>query len=231
MKIAALGDSITKGVILSADQNYTTTAHSFTEIVGEKLGAQIDNYGKFGSTITFGHHLLKQHSQEIASADYTLLEYGGNDCDFHWKRIAHNPEGEHTAKTTLEEFRTLYIDLIEKVRSLGSRPILLSLPPIGSKSYFSFFCRALDDDNRSNILRWMGGDVERIGRWHDSYNQVVFEVGAQTATPVIDATKPFYGYSKGVDALLCTDGIHPNAEGHRLIADAIMQSGELRIEN
>ena len=231
MKIAALGDSITKGVILSSDNNYTTLDHSFTEIVGQQLGAQIDNYGKFGSTISFGHHLLKQHSQEIAAADYTLLEYGGNDCDFHWKRIASNPEGEHTAKTTLEEFRTLYIELIEKVRNLGSRPILLSLPPIGSKSYFSFFCRALNDDNRSNILRWMGGDVEAIGRWHDSYNEVVFEVGKQTHTPVIDATKPFYGCTEGFNSLLCPDGIHPNTEGHRLIADAIMRSGELRIEN
>ena len=227
MKIVALGDSITKGVVLSADHNYTTLDYNFTQIVASSLGAEIENYGKFGSTITFGHHLLQRHASEVSAADYTLIEYGGNDCDFYWKRIALDPDGSHRAKTTLEEFRELYVSLVERVRTLGSRPILLSLPPIGSSSYFSFVCRAFTDDNRSNILRWMGGDVEAIGRWHDSYNRVVFEVGEQTSTPVIDATRPFYTHAEGFDSLLCTDGIHPNGEGHRIIAEAIVSSGAL----
>lgn len=226
IRIAALGDSITKGVVLTNDTNYELLNNSFVEILKSETGVEIDNFGKFGCTITNGHNIIDHHAEEIAASRYTLLEYGGNDCDFNWKRIALDPTAEHTPKTPLERFRTLYIALIEKVKALGSQPIMLSLPPIDSDHYFSFFSRRMAPEQRANILGWMG-DVEAIERWHRSYNEALFEIAAQTSTPILNITNPFVTSAKGVRELICPDGIHPNAAGHRLIANSILTNAQL----
>ncbi len=222
VKIVALGDSITKGVVLDSENNYSVSEGSFVEILKKEKNFDINNYGRFGCTIHYGHQIIDRHPEEIATAQYTILEYGGNDCDFYWKRIALNPEAEHLPKTSLEAFRTQFIALINKVRLLGSKPIILSLPPIISDSYFKFFSRSMDTSQRSNILGWMGGEVEAIERWHEDYNRELFAIATQTATPILDITRPFGDYQEGWRSLICSDGIHPNTKGHRLIANSIM---------
>lgn len=224
VKIAALGDSITKGVVLGEDNNYSVSEGSFIEILKRERNCEIENYGRFGCTISYGHLLLDRHAEEIAESAYTVIEYGGNDCDFYWKRIAQNPAGNHSPKTSLEEFRTSLVRLIGRVRTLGSQPILLSLPPIASDSYFDFFSRGMTSEQRASILGWMGGEVEAIARWHDSYNKVIFEVAELTATPIIDITRPFTTNSEGWRSFICPDGIHPNPAGHRLIANSIISA-------
>lgn len=222
VRIAALGDSITKGVVLNGENNYSVLEESFVGLIREKRDVEIDNFGKFGCTISYAHLLLDRHPEKIAAAKYTLLEYGGNDCDFYWKRIALNPEGDHQPKTSLEEFGSSFVALIEKIRALGSEPLILSLPPINSEAYFNFISRGMSHEQKETILNWMGGDKGAIARWHDSYNQVLFEVAERTNTPIINITTPFDSYKGDWHSLICDDGIHPNSEGHRLIASSIL---------
>ena len=222
MKITALGDSITKGVVMDNANTYSLAEENFVEILRKERNVDIENYGRFGCTISYGHHVVAHHSDEIANSDYTIIEYGGNDCDFYWKRIALNPAGEHQPKTTLAAFHDSMVELIGKIRSLGSKPLILSLPPIDSASYFAFFSREMEESQRDNILRWMGGDVEAIARWHEDYNRVLFEVANNTDTPILNITEPFTANPTGLRSLICPDGIHPNSMGHRLIASSIM---------
>lgn len=224
IKIAALGDSITKGVVLTDKNNYSVLEDSFVDLLSRHHNIDIDNLGKFGCTISFAHHIIDRSPEKIASARYTILEYGGNDCDFYWKRIALDPRGEHQPKTSLKEFEESFVALIAKIRALGSQPIILSLPPIGSEEYFAFFSRNMSQEQKDNILHWMGGEVEAISRWHDSYNQVLFGIASLTSTPILDITQPFSNYSDGWRTLLCKDGIHPNSEGHRVIASSILSA-------
>lgn len=224
LKIVALGDSITKGVVLSGENNYSVIDGSFVEILRREQNLDINNYGRFGCTVNYGHQVIERHADDIAAAQYTIIEYGGNDCDFYWKRIALDPKAEHRPKTTLETFREQFVALINKVRSLGSKPIILSLPPIISDSYFAFFSRSMNTSQRNNILGWMGGEVEAIERWHEDYNKALFAIAGQTNTPILDITHPFGNYEGGCRSLICPDGIHPNSEGHRLIAQSIINS-------
>lgn len=221
-RIAALGDSLTKGVVLTDRNRYAVLDNSYMDIIGRELDLHIENYGKFGCTVEFGSNVIDRHTENIAEADYTFIEYGGNDCDFDWMKIAQTPEGSHSPKTSLESFKKQIMNLVERVRSLGSKPVLVSLPPILSDIYFSFFSKGMSEDQKANVVDWLGGDTGIIARWHESYNRAIFDVARRTQTPVIDITTPFDTYRGKLASLYCSDGIHPNAEGHKLIATAIV---------
>ena len=222
VNIAALGDSLTRGVVLNSENRYSVLKGSFIDIISEKLNLSIKNYAKFGCTIGFGHNVIDRHSSDISATDVTFLEFGGNDCDFDWRGIADNPTSEHTPKTILDSFKVQFLSLIERVRNLGSKPIILSLPPIDSNAYFSFISRFMTEEQRANIIRWLGGDIDIITRWHETYNKALFEISESTGTPIIDITSPFENYNGDMMALMCSDGIHPNAQGHELIAGSIV---------
>ena len=76
IKISALGDSLTKGVVLNEENRYSILKQGFINIIGEKLDLCIKNYAKFGCTIGFGHNVIDRHHDEISSSDYTFLEFG-----------------------------------------------------------------------------------------------------------------------------------------------------------
>ena len=221
-RIAALGDSLTKGVVLTDRNRYSVLDNNYMDIVGRELDLHIDNYGKFGCTASFGSSVIDRHSDEIAESEYTFIEYGGNDCDFDWLSIAQSPEDQHNPKTSLDCFKRQIRQLIERVQALGSKPVLVSLPPILSNLYFSFFSKGMSEEQKANICRWLGGDTGIISRWHESYNRALFDVARQTQTPIIDITTPFDTFRGPLESLYCADGIHPNAQGHKLIASSIV---------
>lgn len=222
VNIAALGDSLTKGVVLNDENRYSILKGSFINIISEKLDLCIKNYAKFGCTIGFGHNVIDRHSNEISQSDITFLEFGGNDCDFDWKMIADDPTSEHTPKTILDSFKKEFLSLIARVKELGSKPVILSLPPIDSEAYFSFISRFMDEEQKANVIRWLGGDVNIITRWHESYNRALFEISESAGTDIIDITTPFENYNGNMMSLMCSDGIHPNEQGHALIAGSIL---------
>ena len=225
IRIAALGDSLTRGVVLNKENRYSILKNNFIDIISKKLNLQIKNYGKFGCTIGFGHNVIDRYHTEISGSDVTFLEFGGNDCDFDWKTIAEAPGSEHSPKTILDSFIKQFRLLIERVCELGSKPIILSLPPIDSQAYFSFISRFMDETQKSNVIKWLGGDIGIITRWHEQYNQALFEISETTRTPIIDITSPFEKYDGEIMSLLCDDGIHPNELGHELIACSITGAG------
>lgn len=221
-RIAALGDSITKGVVLNDQNRYSAAEQSFLDILSSELDLRVDNYGKFGCTVSHGNSVLERHAADIADSDYTFIEYGGNDCDFDWIKIAQDPHGEHKARTPLEEFTEELSSLVTKVKGLGSIPVLITLPPILSETYFSYISRSMSDEQKNNIKEWLGGDVGIITRWHESYNRGLFQVANQTRTQILDITTPFDTFKGDLTSLYCADGIHPNAHGHKLIAHTII---------
>ena len=221
-RIAALGDSITKGVVLNDQNRYSAAEQSFLDILSSELDLRVDNYGKFGCTVSYGNSVIERHAADIADSDYTFIEYGGNDCDFDWIKIAQDPHGEHKARTPLEEFTEELTSLVAKIKELGSVPVLITLPPILSDTYFSFLSRSMSDEQKNNIKEWLGGDVGIITRWHESYNRALFQVANQTRTQIIDITTPFDTFRGDLTSLYCADGIHPNARGHKLIAHTII---------
>jgi len=226
------GDSVARGIVLDEHGSYTPIKDSFAEEAAQRLGIGLVNKARFGCTITKGlrivrdfltHNLLnRQHIEtmdSISQPKVALLEFGGNDCNFDWPAVAADPHREYEPATPIDVFRKVYGEVILSLRDQGYAPVLLTLPPLDAERYFDWFTRGgLDKDA---ILFWLG-DVQFIYRWHEGYNDVVWEVAMNYDCPVIDIRANFL-QQKHVSNLLCIDGIHPNRAGHKLIEDAILE--------
>lgn len=218
-RIVALGDSITKGVIFDGE-SYKILPTNFVNQCAKNLNVDIDNYGRMGCTISRGTQIAEQHADAIAQSDVTLIEFGGNDSDFCWTDIAAAPTDNHYPMTELPTFRQMYRDLIARIRQLGSKPILMTLPIIDYKRFYAFVTRNMGDSDRTNVLSWLGGQEERIRNYHDMYSLAVYQIGYRERVPVLDITSPFLA-NRDYLPYLCSDGIHPSEQGHNLIARTV----------
>ena len=218
VSICGFGDSILKGVSYDEKrERYIYLPNSFANIFAEKTGYKIDNYAKFGCTISKGENILDKISEKLPDYKYTVLEFGGNDCDFQWAQVSEHPKGDHLANTPLEDFVAKYSQIIDKLKEAGTRPILMSLPPLDPERYFTWISKNLSG---KNILKWLG-DVGQIYRWHEMYNLAVVKIAALKNTPLIDIREAFLA-QKNYKDLFCADGIHPNEAGHSLIYRSIL---------
>jgi lysophospholipase L1-like esterase len=215
--ICVFGDSIIKGVVFdNIRRRYIFLQNSFANLFEMKTGIKVDNYAKFGCTITTGKQIIEKHQANLSGYMYTALEFGGNDCDYNWKNISEHPDDIHRPNTPLDMFENLYSEIIDKVSAAGSKPVLFSLPPLNAGRYFSWLSKGL---NAENILHWLG-DVEHIYRWHEIYNLVILKLTAIKNVPLIDIRKAFLESHNYIN-LYCEDGIHPNEAGHALISSVI----------
>ena len=133
LKVCILGDSVAKGVVLDDTRGrYIYAKESAARLFEQDAGAKVDNLASFGCTVTKGEEMLKKCEDRIGEYDYTVLEFGGNDCDFDWKSVSDDPEAAHICKTPLEAFKQKYARMLETIKRLGGKPVVLNLPPIGS---------------------------------------------------------------------------------------------------
>lgn len=214
------GDSVLRGVVLE-NNKYKISENSFSKICENTLGITIENKAKFGSIASTVKKSMERNMEKLENEnyDYVLFEFGGNDCDFLWKEVSQNPYIEHNPNSSIDEFRKIYEELIKKVKDIGKKPILLSLPPIDSEKYFNKISEGL---NKENILKWMQGNKQFIANWHERYNIETFKIAIDNNVRIIDITSKFLEY-KNYSVFLCDDGIHPNEEGHKIIASAIKE--------
>ena len=211
--ICVFGDSLSRGVVLDeAKKRYIFSKNSFIDLFHKVTNIDVDNYAKFGCTITKGESILEKHLANIGEYAETVLEFGGNDCDFDWTAISNDPNGQYLPKTPLDVFEKTYAKMIELVRSYHSRPVMLSLPPIDAERYFN---QITAGRNAENILQWLG-DTQRIYRHHEMYNISIAKIAMQYQVPLIDIRSSFLA-TKNYKNLICSDGIHPNESGHALI--------------
>lgn len=215
--IGVFGDSIMKGVVYdSGKSKYTYLENSFVNDFIKRTGIAVDNFAKFGCTLTKGEKIIEKCSEKLSRYKYIALEFGGNDCDFFWPAVSENPCDQHMPNTPIESFEIVYSRILDRLLENQYRPILFSLPPLDPHRYFAWISKGLDSDN---ILRWLG-DVEFIYRWQEMYSLAVVKLAARKNIPLIDIRKAFLKCRDYKD-LLCEDGIHPNAAGHSLIFNTI----------
>ncbi len=218
--VCIFGDSVAKGVVFDAvKKKYRILKESFVNIMERQQNVSILNFARFGCTVSMGGEILKRHETELNRFDYTILEFGGNDCDYNWAEVSRDPFRQHLCNTPIPQFREKYMELIGLVQKNGGRPVLLNLPPIDPKRYFRWISKGLD---KTNILAFLG-EIETIYRWQEMYSKEVEELAVKEKIPFIDIRSGFLN-KKNFSDYLCADGIHPNEKGHLLISRAIRES-------
>jgi lysophospholipase L1-like esterase len=216
MNLTIYGDSILKGVLY--ENGRYVLEQGWERRLAERFGIRLTNRSRFGSTLPKALARIEKDAETAPeSEEYALLEFGGNDCDFDWKAVSDAPEGEHLCHTPPSEFADCCRRAVRVLRESGRTPILTTLPPIHAERYLGFLCRG--GLSRENLVRFLG-DVQRIYRWQESYSQLIERLAREEKTALLDLRRPFLQDRRPIEALLCTDGIHPSRQGQELLYEA-----------
>ena len=202
------GDSIIKGVTYNGQSYHLCQEHDFDTLRAQ--GVTVENNAKMGATIDAG---LKQLDRKLGACDSdttVLFCFGGNDCDYDWKAISEDPDGEHLPHTPSEQFIDRYCTAIRKAQSAGARVAMTSLPPLEQERYFTFITRGLSAEN---ILHWLG-DTDHLYRC--AAEPCVWLQARRSARGV--PQKPHF------PTLIGADGIHPTQAGHDLIHHTVQSA-------
>lgn len=218
-KLEILGDSILKGVMYSGENNKYQICRESKPVELQELGFEISNCSKMGATVDYGYRKAQKRAEDWDENTVVIFEYGGNDCNYNWKEVSENPEGEFKPITDTEEFTDTYKSLIGLARAHGAKVMVSTLVPLDSEKYFNWITRGL---SRENILHWLG-DEEMLYRWHEYYNEMVRGIAAEFGCAVLDLRRYFLKLHD-FKSLICADGIHPTEKGHALIRDILTEN-------
>ena len=213
--ISLWGDSIGKGVMYDAQRGrYAIYGDNLFSLLKKSLDIPVDNYAVMGCTAPVGEERMKR--AELREGSLAVIEFGGNDCDYDWKAISADPDGEHLPHTPSERFIDGYCTAIRKARQAGARVAMTSLPPLEQSRYFSFITKGLSAEN---ILRWLG-DTDHLYRWQEYYNDMVTQLSRAFGCRLVDLRAEFLK-SRVFPSLIGADGIHPTQAGHDLIHQSV----------
>lgn len=218
-KILVVGDSLSKGVVLDEEKKkYKILNNCFFNLLADKLNADMFNASRFGFTVKQGMNVLKSKIEKV-DPDIVVIEFGGNDCDFLWDDIAANPDFDHIPKTPLDEFDRSINNMIDYIQQKGKQPVLATLPPLYADNYFRWFT-GCDKEKGIRILKWLK-DVWHIYWWQERYSNCVQYIANKRKISCIDVRRTFL-QKKDFQEYICTDGIHPNEAGHKLIFESVI---------
>ena len=210
------GDSLLKATV--PDERFHYHFH-IAEMMKEYVNQGIDivNRAKMGATIRKGKSLVEHDLGRGMDAKYALVAYGGNDCDYKWREVAENPDGNHHSNTELPEFVETLRQTTNELQKKGVQPILMTLPPIDADKYFDFICR--DGLDRECILSWLG-DRQMIYRYQELYSDTVAEFAMGNDLPLVPARRELL-MDRGYKDLISADGIHLTLSGYHRFYDTL----------
>lgn len=210
MKILFLGDSITEGVGASCSRN------NYVNLVKSNLNCDVINYGVSGTRIgrqTFiydNSNIMRNYDfrlrAQIMVQDADMVFVLGGTNDHAHGNLALGNVKERTPNTFCNELRLLIEFLIEKY---GKEKLCFMLPPHQFNEEGSH-CKGIDGNE-------VGADFYS---YVEAMRQIIIEYGID----IIDLYKnsiPQPLVNTGDEYTV--DGVHPNDNGHRIIAEKICE--------
>ncbi len=195
-----IGDSITKGTYTAEGDSCPASIASpcFAELIGERLGLAIKNYGINGVSIsrvspTNREYAISENIQNVEVADILIVAAGTNDYG------NHVPLGEETDEEDISFYGGLHL-LAKRVKERFSKVIFI-LP----------------------IKRQGENAPNKDGHTLEEYRTAIEKIALKNGFFVVNgknvAIEPDEEESRKKYIL---DGLHPNNAGHKLYADYII---------
>lgn len=222
--ITVFGDSITKGVGYKKGQ-FVHMNCSAVEIVEKHYGIKIRNVSSIGQTVKkiYERDLISSLTDDVADGGTrqkcAVFALGGNDGDYDWAKVAASPKAHHEPFTSPERFKSMLDEMTERLISHNVKTVFVSLPPIDAKRYFERIAEIADE---KKIKEFFCGDVTRIYRWQEIYNDTVMRCAFEHGCKYIDTRSRFLSVPSLLD-YLCEDGIHLNDAGQKILADEVIK--------
>lgn len=214
------GDSILKGIISSEDLTQIRPSEiNALQMAGEKLAIEINNKS------IYGDHIIKLQSTQTKNlnkgltADIALIESGTNDCDYEWNDVCTKPFSEITQKVPLADFKRIASEMVDTSRENKITPVLVTAPDLAIPYWKEYITRGLD---KEKIAQFIGHDPYVLLRNQEEYMEALRQIAKEKNVQLIDMRVEFRKTSDPM-SLMCKDGVHPNIEGHKLMADVFVK--------
>jgi lysophospholipase L1-like esterase len=214
LSVVGLGDSVTAGTACGC----TPFVERFAELLSARDGrsAVATNLGVAGLTTTSLAHQLAQTgpARSTESADLVVLTVGANDLgplEDRWE--ASGCSASCIAPVVTAMARGLRVDLA-RIRALG-RP--------GQRVDVTTYWNVFEDGDVADV-QWGAG----FAHWSDTVtraaNRAICSTARISGDTCVDLYTPFLSTdgTRNPTALLASDGDHPDAAGHEVIARALL---------
>lgn len=211
MKLVVFGDSILKGVITIPDSKslFDVTQNDSLSLAQKKLGFELDNRSIYGNITSKGLVKLQKYfekcsSGELEAADFCVIEFGSNDCDYDW--------GTLVQKVPLEQYLENLNQMVALCRQNKVTPLMMGLIPYVCDNWFKTIIKGHDE---AAILEFLGGTAETLGKNQLIYKNAQKDFVEKNKVQFFDPWELFADHPE----LMCYDGIHPNEKGYEVLAD------------
>lgn len=218
--VIVCGDSILKGIISSEDLTQIRPSEiNALQMAGEKLAIEINNKSIYGAHIIKLQSTQTKNLNKGLTADIALIESGTNDCDYEWNDVCTKPFSEITQKVPLADFKRIASEMVDTSRENNITPVLVTAPDLAIPYWKEYITRGLD---KEKIAQFIGHDPYVLLRNQEEYMEALRQIAKEKNVQLIDMRVEFRKTSDPM-SLMCKDGVHPNLEGHKLMADVFVK--------
>ncbi len=204
LRIVALGDSITNGVGLAK----VTESDTFRDIVRRELTERLEskvevvNAGVNGDVVTLAIERLKSDVLD-RKPDIVTVMFGGNEAGFYRPETGGFTD---TPRVGRDEFKATLGKVVDRLQAEGITVVLMTCPPMTDR----YGGMHLDPYQKHGINFLV-----------KNYAQTMRDVAAEKGVELIDVYRSFQQEPSTREYF--PDGLHPDARGHRVIADLLLQ--------
>jgi len=204
LRIVAFGDSITNGVGPAG----MTEADTFRDIVRRELTERLDskvevvNAGVNGDIVPLAIKRLKRDVLDRKPNIVTIM-FGGNEAGFY------RPETNgfaDTPRVSRDEFKATLVKIVDRIRAAKITVVLMTCPPM-TERYWGMKLEPYPKNGINFLVK--------------DYAQAMRDVAREKGVELIDVYRAFEQEPKRLDFF--PDGLHPDARGHRVIADLLVE--------